>query len=108
MNTLDEKDLRKNNRGLKSHSIRILLWSQNRTSGQTKILYARATGISVVNSNALGLSQLGTRHVKYLEENVAAGEVELTKNEVERLDGLFAPSAVAVKKISCGNDAVSQ
>jgi len=37
----------------------------------------------------------GTKRVKYLEENAAAATVELSDTELDRLDELFAPDAVA-------------
>jgi aryl-alcohol dehydrogenase-like predicted oxidoreductase len=37
----------------------------------------------------------GTKKVSYLEENLAASEIELTAEENARLDDLFGPSAVA-------------
>jgi aryl-alcohol dehydrogenase-like predicted oxidoreductase len=37
----------------------------------------------------------GTRRITYLESNVSASDVELTPNEIEQLDRLFDPHAVA-------------
>jgi aryl-alcohol dehydrogenase-like predicted oxidoreductase len=37
----------------------------------------------------------GTRRITYLESNVSASDVELTPNEIEQLDRLFDPQAVA-------------
>lgn len=37
----------------------------------------------------------GTKRIKYLEENVAASQVELTPADIKALDELFPPSAIA-------------
>lgn len=37
----------------------------------------------------------GTKRVQYLEENAAAVEIELTQDELDRLDALFRPESVA-------------
>jgi aryl-alcohol dehydrogenase-like predicted oxidoreductase len=37
----------------------------------------------------------GTKRVKYLEENVAAADVTLSGEQLERLEELFPPGAVA-------------
>jgi aryl-alcohol dehydrogenase-like predicted oxidoreductase len=37
----------------------------------------------------------GTKRRKYLEENIAANEVKLTKDDLQRIDGVFSPEAAA-------------
>ena len=37
----------------------------------------------------------GTKRRKYLEENIAANEVKLTKEDLRRIDGVFSPEAAA-------------
>jgi aryl-alcohol dehydrogenase-like predicted oxidoreductase len=37
----------------------------------------------------------GTKRRKYLEENIAANEVKLTKDDLRRIDGVFSPEAAA-------------
>lgn len=37
----------------------------------------------------------GTKHVEYLEQNVAAGDIRLSAEELERLGGMFPPGAAA-------------
>jgi aryl-alcohol dehydrogenase-like predicted oxidoreductase len=37
----------------------------------------------------------GTRHVNRLEENAAAAEIELTQDQLDRLEDLFPPGAAA-------------
>jgi aryl-alcohol dehydrogenase-like predicted oxidoreductase len=37
----------------------------------------------------------GTRRAKYLKENIAATEVSLTKEDINRLETIFFPGAVA-------------
>lgn len=37
----------------------------------------------------------GTKRVKYLEENAAAVDIELSESELDRLDALFAPENIA-------------
>jgi aryl-alcohol dehydrogenase-like predicted oxidoreductase len=37
----------------------------------------------------------GTKRVKYVEENVAAASIELTKPEVDELEATFTPDAAA-------------
>ena len=43
----------------------------------------------------------GTKRVKYVEENIAAFHVKLTKEEVQRLSDLFHPDAVSGIALPC-------
>lgn len=37
----------------------------------------------------------GTRHVRYLEENIAAADIQLSPQEIKELDTMFAPQHIA-------------
>ena len=37
----------------------------------------------------------GTRHIKYLDENIGALEVKLTSDDLDRLDAILPPGAAA-------------
>ena len=37
----------------------------------------------------------GTKHIKYLDENIGALEVKLTQDDLQRLDEILPPGAAA-------------
>jgi aryl-alcohol dehydrogenase-like predicted oxidoreductase len=58
------------------------------TAGQIALMWVLARGEDIVPIP-------GTKHVKYLEENVAATNVRLSRGEVERLDSMIPVGAAA-------------
>jgi len=37
----------------------------------------------------------GTRHIKYLDDNIGALDVDLNQNDLQRLDAILPPGAAA-------------
>lgn len=68
-------------------AIRILADDKGCTSAQLALAWVLSRGEDLVPIP-------GTKRRKYLEENVAALDVTLTPDELERLDGVFPPGAV--------------
>jgi aryl-alcohol dehydrogenase-like predicted oxidoreductase len=56
------------------------------TPGQLALAWVLARGDDIVPIP-------GTKHVTYLEENVAAARVELSQSEIERLDAVIPVGA---------------
>lgn len=98
LTTLDEKDFRKHQPRFEKINFEknISLVAELEQIAQQKSCTPAQLALAwVLAKSPRTITIPGTRHVNYLEENIAAGEVNLSNSEVEKLDELFAPNRIA-------------
>lgn len=95
---LEANDSRKGNprfMGENFNKNHLLVEKLNQMAEAKKCTAAQLSLAWILNKSPKVIPIPGTKHIKYVEENVAATNIELTKEEIDYLDKLFAPSAIA-------------
>lgn len=104
INSIDEleaNDFRRTNPRFvgESFSINHHLVDQLRMMASVKSVTAAQLALAWVLAKSPNIIPIpGTRRRKYLEENAKSADIQLTSNEIEQLDDLFAQEAVAGKR----------
>jgi aryl-alcohol dehydrogenase-like predicted oxidoreductase len=95
---MDPNDFRRDNPRFQGHNlernlllvdrVQEMAWAKGTTAAQVALAWVLSRGQDVVPIP-------GTKHVRYLKENVGATEVELTADDLNALEDVFPPGIAA-------------